>query len=148
MNQPPLLVLAPYLTGFEINSLSPSKGSLRWEAVIRADTAALIFFETLRVMVANKVLLGCPMRWIPWAVRNPCTPKKYGSWIGVGEFSGCTYRFLGETECCGRVDLLRRLYEVGKKSGFPEQTWRKPIECLSRYSPSCLGSEVSSSLPF
>lgn len=140
----PLLV--PYLTGFQTNHFLSSKESLIWEGVIRADIAALIFFETLRVMVANKFLLGCPMRWIPWAVRTLCTLEKC-------EFSkdyfnnGYKYRSLTKTECCGRIDLLMRLYEAGKKAGFPEQTWRKPIECLSCCSP-CQGNEVSNPLPF
>jgi hypothetical protein len=45
------------------------------EAILRSNIAALIFFETLRVMVANQRLSGCPMRFIPWAVRTPADPN-------------------------------------------------------------------------
>jgi hypothetical protein len=134
--------LVPYLSGFQKNYDFPSRAGLIWEAVTRADIAALIFFETLRVMVANKYLLGCPMRFIPWAVRTGYT--LFTSTISGRPLidGGFGYRFLANTECCGRVDLLMRLYEAGKKAGFPEQTWRKPTKCLSCCPPSH-GEDVS-----
>jgi len=80
------------------------------EKGVYASVGELIFFETLRVMVANKCLLGCPMRWVPWA-------------------GGKYDRLLNDGECCGLQDGLMRLWETGKKAGLPEQTWRKPIAC-------------------
>jgi hypothetical protein len=141
----PLLV--PYL-------LFPKRGwlfsykieDLIKEASIRSNIAALIFFETLRVMVANKRLLGCPMRFIPWAVRTSCTPR-VDDRDYYPLYDGYRHRLLADTECCGRIDLLMRLYEAGKKAGFPEQTWRKPIECLSCCSPS-QGDEITRPLYF
>jgi hypothetical protein len=140
--------LVPYLSGFQKTRWFPTKEDLIWEAVTRADIAALIFFETLRVLVANKCLLGCPMRWIPWGMRISSTLEKWRSYRKECCFvEGYSYRFLADHECYGRVDLLMRLYEAGKKAGFPAQTWRKPIACLSGCPP-CQGSDVSSPLDF
>jgi hypothetical protein len=143
----PLLV--PYLL-FPPKWGFPDKMDLMNEAMICSNIAALIFFETLRVMVANKRLSGCPMRFIPWAVRTPFALKKF--WYGNGNYDHLSFprfghRFLADTECCGRVDLLMRLYEVGKKAGFPEETWKQPIECFRCSSPSG-GDEISQPLHF
>jgi hypothetical protein len=144
-NTHPLVV--PYLTGFQKEYSIFTKDDLVREASIRAHIAALIYFETLRVLVANKHLAGCPMRWIPWAVRNDDALEKWGH-EDTDYYNGSyKYRFLADHECCGRVDLLMRLYEAGKKAGFPAQTWRKPIACLSGC-PSSQGTDVSSPLVF
>lgn len=108
-NTEPLLV--PYIAGLGGVAL---RGDSLQEKSILASIAGLVFFDTLRFMVANECLQGCPMRSIPWAVRG----------------SECKYRFLEDRECCGLSDQLMRLYETGKKAGLSEDNWKKPIECL------------------
>ncbi len=90
------------------------------EITIRDYIAELVFFEGLRQMVGNRYGLRCPMRSFQWSEQR--------------------YPDLGDKKtppkCCGRVDELVKLWEVGnqaaKKFGFSFRKWEMPMECLRR----------------